>query len=321
MADSTAPDTVNEIGPVDRDLLPEKVDIALAGGTSCQHKSATEPSAPNNASNSTSGGEIQHTGQLVPTFVLNVDAGYGAGRYDHAADDGTSSAAGPLASMKTTDDHGIPSEQYGDEMTLNATAVDEAIEPESLSSQVLAAKSNEHDRPEAHALIDSARGEAAGQRSDFITQNAGDEVQQGSDHSSSIANGQDVASKAGGDQTESQSTASQASEPTSPLPATKPSPQDVTLAELRAQKAALLSSLRVQPAIQVLMEENDDDDGEPTEADIMTAANKIVKEHIKLLHEYNELKDVGQGLMGLIADQRGVRIVEVQNEFGIDAND
>jgi len=78
----------------------------------------------------------------------------------------------------------------------------------------------------------------------------------------------------------------------------------------------------------VLMEETASSDAEmdngtdePTEADIMSAANKIVKEHIKLLHEYNELKDVGQGLMGLIADQRGVRIVEVQEEFGIDATD
>lgn len=53
----------------------------------------------------------------------------------------------------------------------------------------------------------------------------------------------------------------------------------------------------------------------------MAAANKIVKGHIKLLHEYNELKDVGQGLMGLIADQRAVRIVEVQAEFGVDAED
>jgi hypothetical protein len=59
----------------------------------------------------------------------------------------------------------------------------------------------------------------------------------------------------------------------------------------------------------------------PTEIEIMAAANQIVKEHIKLLHEYNELKDVGQGLMGLIADQRGVRIVQVQEEFGIDIED
>jgi hypothetical protein len=105
-------------------------------------------------------------------------------------------------------------------------------------------------------------------------------------------------------------------------------PQEVTLDALKAQKIALLASLGALPAIQVLMEENalsDTESGdasdEPTETDIMAAANKIVKEHIKLLHEYNELKDVGQGLMGLIADQRGVRIVEVQEEFGIDAQD
>ncbi|KAF7672616.1 hypothetical protein GT037_009117 [Alternaria burnsii] len=104
--------------------------------------------------------------------------------------------------------------------------------------------------------------------------------------------------------------------------------QETTLDEMRAQKAALLASLGALPAIQVLIEEHalsdaglDDANDVPTETDIMAAANKIVKEHIKLLHEYNELKDMGQGLMGLIADQRGARIVEVQEEFGIDAAD
>lgn len=46
-----------------------------------------------------------------------------------------------------------------------------------------------------------------------------------------------------------------------------------------------------------------------------------VKSHIRLLHEYNEIKDVGQGLMGLIADTKGVRVVEVQREFGVDDKD
>ncbi len=102
----------------------------------------------------------------------------------------------------------------------------------------------------------------------------------------------------------------------------------VTLAELKAQKAALLMSLAALPAVQVLIEETAaaqedlaDHHDEPSETDIVVAANKIVKDHIKLLHEYNELKDIGQGLMGMIADQRGVRIMEVQDEFGIDAND
>ncbi|KAG9196065.1 hypothetical protein G6011_01186 [Alternaria panax] len=115
-----------------------------------------------------------------------------------------------------------------------------------------------------------------------------------------------------------------------PSAQTSPSktPQEITLDELRAQKTALLASLGALPAFQVLIEEHALSDAElgdtgdvPTETDIMAAANKIVKEHIKLLHEYNELKDMGQGLMGLIADQRGVRIVEVQEEFGIDTTD
>ena len=36
-----------------------------------------------------------------------------------------------------------------------------------------------------------------------------------------------------------------------------------------------------------------------------------------MLHQYNEIRDVGQGLMGMIADKRGVRIREVMEEFGV----
>ncbi|GFF21974.1 DNA repair protein SWI5 homolog [Aspergillus udagawae] len=46
-----------------------------------------------------------------------------------------------------------------------------------------------------------------------------------------------------------------------------------------------------------------------------------VKRHIRLLHEYNEIKDIGQGLMGLIADARGMRQVDVQREFGVGDRD
>jgi hypothetical protein len=126
---------------------------------------------------------------------------------------------------------------------------------------------------------------------------------------------------------DSQTTISDQSSPTTTHPMVPKTPQEITLAELRAQKAALLASLAALPAVQVLIEEQASsdtemaEDDEPTEKDIMAAANKMVKEHIKLLHEYNELKDVGQGLMGLIADQRGVRIVEVQEEFGVDSKD
>ncbi|KAJ5320577.1 hypothetical protein PENANT_c033G11172 [Penicillium antarcticum] len=46
-----------------------------------------------------------------------------------------------------------------------------------------------------------------------------------------------------------------------------------------------------------------------------------VKRHIRLLHEYNEIKDIGQGLMGLIAEGRGVRQIEVEREFGAGEKD
>ncbi|KAF9733678.1 hypothetical protein PMIN06_006519 [Paraphaeosphaeria minitans] len=106
------------------------------------------------------------------------------------------------------------------------------------------------------------------------------------------------------------------------------SPQEVTMAEMKAKRAALIASLAHLPAIQDILADTRSSgvsssmpDAEPTESEIMAAAHQINKKHIRLLHEYNELKDVGQGLMGLIADQRGVRIVEVQGDFGIDAKD
>ena len=50
-------------------------------------------------------------------------------------------------------------------------------------------------------------------------------------------------------------------------------------------------------------------------------ADSIVKAHIRLLHDYNEIKDVGLGLMGMIADGRGVMGGEVMEEFGVCAKD
>ncbi|OOQ87640.1 Mating-type switching protein swi5 [Penicillium brasilianum] len=49
--------------------------------------------------------------------------------------------------------------------------------------------------------------------------------------------------------------------------------------------------------------------------------SETVKRHIRLLHEYNEIKDIAQGLMGLIAEARGVRQVDVQREYGVKEQD
>lgn len=44
---------------------------------------------------------------------------------------------------------------------------------------------------------------------------------------------------------------------------------------------------------------------------------KTVKQHIHLLHSYNEIKDVAQGLMGLLAESRGERLGDVSRSFGM----
>lgn len=65
-----------------------------------------------------------------------------------------------------------------------------------------------------------------------------------------------------------------------------------------------------------------DQDLDPaTAAEAEAAAAAIVKRHIRLLRDYNEIKDVGLGLMGLIADGRGCRLGSVMEEFGVGGKD
>ncbi|KAL4261901.1 SWI5/SAE3 family protein [Pleurotus pulmonarius] len=46
-------------------------------------------------------------------------------------------------------------------------------------------------------------------------------------------------------------------------------------------------------------------------------AEKIVKEHIKLLHEYNEAKDAAQVLIGRLAGLREMTVREVHESLGL----
>lgn len=50
-------------------------------------------------------------------------------------------------------------------------------------------------------------------------------------------------------------------------------------------------------------------------------AGETVKKHITLLHDYNDIRDVGQGLIGMIADNKGVRIGELYEEFKVGLKD
>lgn len=46
-----------------------------------------------------------------------------------------------------------------------------------------------------------------------------------------------------------------------------------------------------------------------------------VNKHIELLHTYNEIRDVGTSLMGIIADNRGVRVKDVYRDFDVGEKD
>ncbi|KAJ3948809.1 hypothetical protein N0V92_012963 [Colletotrichum tropicale] len=52
-------------------------------------------------------------------------------------------------------------------------------------------------------------------------------------------------------------------------------------------------------------------------------ASAVVARHVKLLREYNEIKDVGQQLMGLIAENRGATVGSLYEtgEFGVGPKD
>lgn len=64
-----------------------------------------------------------------------------------------------------------------------------------------------------------------------------------------------------------------------------------------------------------------DSDPEQRRKQTIASAEAIVKNHIAALHSYNEIKDVGLGLMGLVAEQRGVRQIVVMDDFGVTAKD
>ncbi|KAF6807106.1 duf1337 domain-containing protein [Colletotrichum sojae] len=52
-------------------------------------------------------------------------------------------------------------------------------------------------------------------------------------------------------------------------------------------------------------------------------ASAVVARHVKLLREYNQIKDVGQQLMGIVAENRGVTVGSLykSGEFGVGSKD
>ncbi|KAK1529883.1 hypothetical protein CPAR01_12195 [Colletotrichum paranaense] len=52
-------------------------------------------------------------------------------------------------------------------------------------------------------------------------------------------------------------------------------------------------------------------------------ASAVVAKHVRLLREYNQIKDVGQQLMGMVAEKRGVTVGSLYEtrEFGVGSKD
>ncbi|QIW98448.1 hypothetical protein AMS68_003966 [Peltaster fructicola] len=56
-------------------------------------------------------------------------------------------------------------------------------------------------------------------------------------------------------------------------------------------------------------------------SEALRLAKKTNQEHIRLLNQYNEIKDVATSLIGMIAENRQKRIIEVMQDFDVDEND
>ena len=53
----------------------------------------------------------------------------------------------------------------------------------------------------------------------------------------------------------------------------------------------------------------------------LVAARKSRADHIRQLGRYNHIKDAAQELIGMVAEMRECRVVDVMRDFGIDDDD
>lgn len=89
------------------------------------------------------------------------------------------------------------------------------------------------------------------------------------------------------------------------------------LAALRAQRAEAVSKATLPSGL--AMPEDWSEEQKSKQA--IATANGVIKEHIQLLHRYNEIKDIGLGLMGMVAEKRGVKQAVVMEDFGVGEKD
>lgn len=98
---------------------------------------------------------------------------------------------------------------------------------------------------------------------------------------------------------------------------TRKSHLESKLSNLRTQHATFVSDAALPSGLAMPATWTDEQKAKQA----LVTANAVVKEHITLLHRYNEMKDIGLGLLGLVAEKRGTRVATVMEEFGMSSKD
>ncbi|RFU33235.1 hypothetical protein B7463_g3104, partial [Scytalidium lignicola] len=94
--------------------------------------------------------------------------------------------------------------------------------------------------------------------------------------------------------------------------------KEVVMAELKAMKIASVQARNAALEAEIAAKRSE---LEAIKNELVHPAGETVKKHIRLLHDYNDIRDIGQGLIGMIADNRGLRIRDLYPEFGLDPKD
>lgn len=98
---------------------------------------------------------------------------------------------------------------------------------------------------------------------------------------------------------------------------TKKAELQAKLTSLQHQRAELVAASQLAAQSEILTPGSDDQ----TTLRAVASAKHVVKDHIALLHRYNEIKDIGQGLMGLLAEESGALMATVMKDYDMDEED
>ncbi|XP_032890767.1 DNA repair protein SWI5 homolog [Amblyraja radiata] len=90
---------------------------------------------------------------------------------------------------------------------------------------------------------------------------------------------------------------------------------------LASQRNAELSVVDLQNELGDLRKKSEDLDKQIAELTSEGYTLEELSQHIDQLHEYNDIKDVGQILLGKLAMVRGVTIKDLYDEVGLDLDD